>query len=62
MRKLRDQVIDTIKILEGFKNEDYSNLFTLNKANAHNNGRKHLPKRFNKRVCGYLMIYRICNV
>jgi hypothetical protein len=61
-RRLRGQLIETFKILKGFNNIDYRNLFTLNDHPTRNHGLKLQPKRFNTRPCGDLMTYKIINV
>lgn len=60
-RRLRGQLIETFKILNGFNNIDHRNLFTLSETSNRSNGKLQL-KRFRTRPCGDFMTYRICNV
>jgi hypothetical protein len=57
--RLRGQLIQTFKILKGFINIDYRNLFTLSKNPTHNNGWKMQLKRLYKNHCEDFITNRI---
>ena len=59
-RRLRGQLIEVFKILRGFDNVDYRNLFELSEGRTRNHGYKLVLKRFNRDVCGNYFTYSIC--
>ena len=51
-RRLRSQLIETFKILQGIENIDHRNLFSLSSNQTRSNGWKLDLKRFNTSQCG----------
>ena len=58
-RRLRGQLIETFKILNGIDKIDYRNLFTLSGNQTRTNGWKLELKRFNTSHCGNFFTYKI---
>ena len=58
-RRLRGQLIETFKILKGFNNINYRDLFALCNNQTRNNGWKIKLKRFNTDLCGNFFTYKI---
>ena len=60
-RRLRGQLIEVFKILRGFDNVDYREMFQLSEGVTRNNGYKLELKRYNRDLCGNYFTYSICN-
>ena len=60
-RRLRGQLIETFKILNGFDNVDYRSLFQLSEGITRNHGYKLELKRFSGDLCGNFFSYKIGN-
>ena len=60
-RRLRGQLIETFKILNGITNIEYNKLFTLSRNQTRSNGWKLELKRHNTTQCGQFFSYSICN-
>ena len=60
-RRLRGQLIEVFKILNGFDNVDYSKMFSLNTNTTRNHGWKLELKRFSTSICGNFFTYKICS-
>ena len=60
-RRLRGQLIEVFKILRGFDNVDYRNMFELSEGRTRNHGYKLVLKRYNRDLCGNYFTYSICN-
>ncbi|KAG0417085.1 hypothetical protein EQH57_1038, partial [Dictyocoela roeselum] len=60
-RRLREQLIETFKILKGFNNIEHRNLFMLNNNPSRNHELKLQPKRSSIQPCADLMTNRIDN-
>ena len=60
-RRLRGQLIEVFKILNGFDNVDYSEMFTLREGVTRTNGYKLELKRYHRDLCGNYFTYSICN-
>ena len=60
-RRLRGQLIETFKILNGITNVEYNKLFTLSRNQTRSNGWKLELKRYNTTQCGQFFSYSICN-
>jgi hypothetical protein len=61
-RRVKGQLIEPFKILKGFNNIDYRNIFTLSNNPSHNNGWKIQLKRFNTKPYEDIVTNRICNM
>ena len=61
-RRLRGQLIETFKILKGFNNINYRDLFTLCNNQTRSNGWKIELKRYNTDLCGSFLTYKIGNI
>ena len=59
-RRLRGQLIEVFKILQGFDCVDYTDIFKLRGGTTRNNGFKLELKRFNRDLCGNFFTYSIC--
>ena len=59
-RRLRGQLIEVFKILQGFDSVDYRDIFQLSKGRTRNHGYKLELKRYNRDLCGNFFTYRIC--
>ena len=60
-RRLRGQLIEVFKILNGFDNVDHRNLFSLNTNSTRNHGWKLELNRFNTSICENFFTYKICS-
>ena len=60
-RRLRGQLIEVFKILRGFDNVDYRNLFELSEGVTRNHGYKLELKRYHRDLCGNFFTYSICD-
>jgi len=60
-RRLRGQLIELFKILKGFDNVDYGNMFCLKEGITRNNGLKLELRRFHRDLCGNFFTYSICD-
>ena len=58
-RRLRGQLIETFKILNGINNVNSERLFSLNNNYTRSNGRKLQLKRFNTSLCGNFFTYKM---
>ena len=59
-RRLRGQLIEVFKILRGFDNVDYREMFQLSEGVTRNNGYKLELKRYQRDLCGNYFTYSIC--
>ena len=60
-RRLRGQLIEVFRILNGFENIDYRHLFSLNENATRNHGWKLVPPRYTCNKVGDFFTYKICN-
>ena len=60
-RRLRGQLIEVFKILRGFDNVDFRNLFELSEGVTRNHGYKLELKRYHRDLCGSFFTYSICD-
>ena len=60
-RRLRGQLIEVFKILRGFDNVDFRNLFELSEGVTRNHGYKLELKRYHRDLCGNFFTYSICD-
>jgi hypothetical protein len=61
-QRLSGQLIETFKILKGFNDVDYRNLFTLSENPTPNNGWKIQLERYNTKPFQDFMTNKVCNV
>ena len=59
--RLRGQLVENFKILRGFDNFDYHEMFLLSEGVTINNGYKLELKRYNRDLCGNYLTYSIFN-
>ena len=59
-RRLRGQLIEVFKILRGFDNVDYREIFQLSEGVTRNHGFKLELTRYNRDLCGNFFSYSIC--
>ncbi|KAK3887290.1 hypothetical protein Pcinc_008554 [Petrolisthes cinctipes] len=59
-RRLRGQLIEVFKILRGFDNVVYRDIFQLSEGTTRNHGYKLELKRYNRDLCGKFFTYSIC--
>ena len=59
-RRLRGQLIEVFKILRGFDNVDYRDIFQLSEGRTRNHGYKLELKRYQRDLCGNFFTYKIC--
>ena len=59
-RRLRGQLIEVFKILRGFDNVDYRDIFQLSENRTRNHGYKLELKRYQRDLCGNFFTYSIC--
>ena len=60
-KRLRGQLIETFKILNGITNVEYNKHFTLSRNQTRSNGWKLELKRYNTTQCGQFFSYKICS-
>ena len=60
-RRIRGELIQVFKLLNGFVNVDYPKLFSLNRNQTRCHGFKLEAKRYNTALCGNFFSYKIVN-